>query len=83
MDGFNFVHVKNYFNRFLVTVTFYYTIFDKILKIFYVFLIFLNVPDLSHSSIVREIKRCMSCNNKTIKVKNEYTINFTLQFKYF
>ena len=34
MDKFNFVHDKNYFNCFLVTVAFYYTIFDKILKIF-------------------------------------------------
>ena len=34
MDGFNFVHNKNYFNCFLVTVTFYYTIIDKIFKKF-------------------------------------------------
>ena len=34
MDGFNFVHDKNYFNCFLVRVTFYYTIFDKTLKTF-------------------------------------------------
>ena len=34
MDKFNFVQDKNYFNCFLVTVAFCYTIFDKILKTF-------------------------------------------------
>ena len=34
MDRFNFVHDKNYFKCFLVTVTFYCAIFDKILKNF-------------------------------------------------
>ena len=34
MDQFNFVYDKNYFNCFLMTVAFYYTIFDKILKKF-------------------------------------------------
>ena len=34
MDRFHFVQDKNYYNCFLVTVTFYYKIFDKILKNF-------------------------------------------------
>ena len=53
MDGFNFVQDKNYFNCFLVTVTFYYTIFDKILKkflcIFDIFKCARSVP-LVHST---------------------------------
>ena len=34
MNEFNFVHNKNYFNCSLVTLTFYYTIFDKVFKKF-------------------------------------------------